>query len=277
MRLASLLITMAIGVVVGIAITTGTLTTGQAAIAVGIGVVVWFVAYVALATVHARRFNTESGAVMGMLGRGEHDKAAAIWSGWARKLTAPAVIVAAARHNVAWTRLRRGQLREALELFAANELTNLRWLRTSQIDSVSALDRALCSALLGDLEAARHALADAGMRTARGAHVSYPPMKAFVEAVIACREGRAAEAATLLADHWPEFESMTTGDVLRPLRIVRAFAIAAEGPRAAGQVETVLANATPAYPFEYTFLAAGDWTEMAAFLAGHGLDGRRAA
>jgi hypothetical protein len=181
----------------------------------------------------------------------------------------PAVITSAARHNLAWTTLRRGRLREALALFSTNELANARWLKANQIYSISALDRALCSALLGELDQARRAVDEAETRALR-AHLSYAAMKAFVDAVIACRDGRAAEAAKQLADHWAEYETMTTGDVLRPLRVVRAFALAAEGPRNAGQVETMIGSVRPAYPTEYAFLAVG-WPEMAAFLATHGL------
>lgn len=269
MRVAPLILTIVVGLLVGVAITLEVLTVGQAALAAGGAIVVWFLAYITIATYHAKRFNTESVAVMGMLGRGEHDKAAAIWGGWARRLTVPGVIAAAARHNVGWTALRRGQPREALELFSANERRDARSLKANQMYSVSALDRALCSALLGELEPARHALAEAEMRSLR-AHPSYAAMKAFVEAVIACREGRAAEAARALADHWAEYENLTTGDVLRPLRVVRAFAMAAEGARSAGPVETQVAMVRPGYPTEYEFLAVG-WPEMAAFLASHDL------
>lgn len=269
MRVAPLIVTIVVGLLVGVAITFEVLTTGQAALAAGGAILVWFIAYIAIATFHVKRFNAESVAVMGMLGRGEHDKAAAIWGGWARGLTVPGVIAAAARHNVAWTTLRRGQLREALELFVANELRDARSLKANQMYSVSALDRALCSALLGELDPARHALAEAEMRSLH-AHPSYDAMKAFVEAVIACRDGRAADAARKLAEHWAEYESMTTGDVVRPLRVVRAFAMAAEGPRNAGQVEAQVAMVRPSYPAEYDFLAVG-WPEMAAFLATHEL------
>ncbi len=258
-----------LGGCVGVAISFEAITVAQAAIVSAILVVVWFVGYLALASFGTRRFNAVSMTAIGMLSRGEIDKAAETWSPWTRGLTVPAVIRAAALHNVAWTILRRGQLREALEKFAANERANLKWLRAIHMHGVSAMDRGLCSALLGDLDAARHALAEGAMRSDRP-HQSLPVMQSFVESVIACRDGRAANAARALAERWSEYENLATGDVVRPLRVVRAFAIAAEGPRSAGQVETLVAMVRPSYPTEYEFLAVG-WPEMAAFLASHGL------
>ena len=254
MRVASLLITIAIGLAVGVAITAEWLTVGQTAIAAALGVAAWFIGYMLLANVHARRFNAQCVEAMAMLGRGEHEKAAQLWAGWGRRITVPAVIVAAARHNVAWATLRRGQLREALALFEQNETKNLKWLRANLMDSISALDRALCHALAGELEPARHALAEAGMRSHR-THPSYTPMKGFVEAVIACREGRADAAATNLAKHWAEYENMTTGDVSRPMRIVRAFA----------SKMAIEPSSAPAYPDEYAFLGVA-WPEMAQYI-----------
>jgi len=61
-----------------------------------------------------------------------------------------------------------------------------------------------------------------------------------------------------------------TGEALRPLRIVRAFAIAAAGPRDHGRADAVLAAARPAYPGEYEFVGKV-WPEMASFLASHGM------
>ncbi len=264
-----MVVTILIGGLVGAAITLDVLTVSQAAIAAGVAIVVWFVGYMAVATFHVKRFNADSVTMMAMLGRGEHDKAAELCAGWARGVTVPAVITSAARHNIAWATLRKGQLNEARALFSTNELANARWLKANQMYSVSALDRALCSALLGELDQARRALDDAETRALR-AHLSYAAMRAFVDAVIACRDGRAAEAAKALADRWTEYETMTTGDVLRPLRVVRAFALAQEGPRNAGQVETMISAVRPAYPTEYAFLAVS-WPEMAAFLASHGL------
>jgi hypothetical protein len=73
-----------------------------------------------------------------------------------------------------------------------------------------------------------------------------------------------------LDERWHEYEALLTGDIVRHLRVVRAFARAAAGPREAGTAAMDLASARPAYPGEYALLAA-EWPEMAAFLAAHEL------
>jgi hypothetical protein len=60
---------------------------------------------------------------------------------------------------------------------------------------------------------------------------SLAAMKLFVRAIVDCRAGRADDAVLYLDERWAEHEAMLSGDTLRPLRIVRAFAIAACGPR----------------------------------------------
>jgi hypothetical protein len=86
-----------------------------------------------------------------------------------------------------------------------------------------------------------------------------------------CRAGRAGAAVKLLDDRWMDCENALDGTWLRPLRVVRAFAIAAAGPREGGVAEAVLAPAKPlAFRGEYAFLGAA-WPEMAAFLAAHEL------
>ena len=57
---------------------------------------------------------------------------------------------------------------------------------------------------------------------------------------------------------------------LRPIRVLRAFAIAAGGVREAGSASAIIAGMRPTYPHELAFLGAA-WPEMAAFLASHEL------
>ena len=65
-------------------------------------------------------------------------------------------------------------------------------------------------------------------------------------------------------------EGMLTGETLRPMRVLRAFALASSDPRNAGKAEIDVAAARPQYPDEYRFLGVA-WPEMAVFLASHGL------
>lgn len=254
MKPLPLIIAISIGLVVGLATQFELVTSSQAAIATGGAVVLWLLAYYAAAKYHAKAFNTGSVLAMQMLSRGDYDGAAQHWARWSKGVTIPGTVIAATWQNLAWVMLRRGKLREALELYATIEKDHLRGLKTNKLDSITALDRGLCHALLGELEPARHALAEAGMRSLR-AHGSYVTGKAFAEAVIACREGRGAVVVKMFDEHWSEYESSATSDVTRPLRVVRAFA--------AGKPE--LAD-KPAYPGEYEFLGVA-WPEMAAFIA----------
>lgn len=98
-------------------------------------------------------------------------------------------------------------------------------------------------------------------------------MMALLRAVIDCRRGRAADAMVSLEHAWNEYEAAMTGEILRMMRVVRAFACAAgEGPRHQGQVERVLGDLRPRYAHEFVFLG-GAWPEMAAFFAANQLDG----
>jgi hypothetical protein len=134
----------------------------------------------------------------------------------------------------------------------------------------SAVDIALDYALLGDIAAAEKWMAEVEKRANDLSVPSLPAMKAFARSVVDCRTGRCAEAARNLDERWPEYEGILTGETLRPLRIVRAFAIAAGGPRDAGLAETVIAAARPAYPGEYDVLGMA-WPEMATFLVTHAI------
>jgi len=257
MKPVPLIIAISIGLLVGLATTFELVTVPQAAIAAGVAVVIWILAYAAFARIHANAFNAGSVEAMEMLSRGEYDQAILHWGRWGQGVTVPGVVIAATWQNIAWVTLRRGELRKALELYAMLERTHLRGLKANKLDSICALDRGLCHALLGELEPARHAVAEAGMRSVR-AHGSYAAGKAFAEAVLACRDGRAAVAAKMFDEHWSEYESSATADVTRPLRIVRAFA------------SQTAPSITAAYPGEFAFLAVA-WPEMAVFLETHSL------
>lgn len=252
MRVIPLVIAIVIGLLAGTAIVFDVLSTGQAALITGGLLLGWILLTYVITTIHAKRFNAECVTAMDLIARGDFDHAERVWTPYTRGVTMPELVAVSARHNIAWTKLRRGQLREAIAGFLANEQKHLRWLRTNKLDSVSALDRALCHALLNELDPARHALAEAGMRSTR-AHAMYPTMKAFVDAVIACRDGRTEWAAQHLTKHWSEYEGLATSDVVRPLGIIRAFA-SKEPP------------AKAAYPDEFAFLGV-EWPEMRAFLA----------
>jgi len=205
------------------------------------------------------------------LARGRFDEAGVIFENLVRDTEAwlPAM-AAIACHNLAWTAMRQGNMIRALELLKANETAHLKELTALALSVTSALDLAINHALLGELDAAARSLRDSETR-ARGQASANVSMAIFAHALVDCRAGRADDAAKLLDERWAECEAVTKGSELRPLRVMRAFAIASSGPRDAGQADAILAPAKPlAYRGEYAFLGSS-WPEMAAFLAAHDL------
>lgn len=95
-------------------------------------------------------------------------------------------------------------------------------------------------------------------------------MTTFSRAALHCRAGRFDDAVRLLDERWASCEGALTGGTLRPLRVLRGFAIASSNPRNAGLAEVALATSRPSFPGEYDFLGV-EWPELAAFLAAHDL------
>jgi hypothetical protein len=218
---------------------------------------------------HVREFQTENTAAVAALGRGELESARATFSRWAESARYPR-LAAVANHNLGWTLARQGQLQRAIEVAAANDERRLSALQANGLGPTSAIDLALYHALAGSLDDARRWLGVADGRKAMVTLPTAPAMRAMAQAVIDCRDGNAAEAARALDERWREYEALLTGDIVRPLRIVRAFARAAAGPREVGTAQMELVSARPAYPGEYAMLGV-EWPEMAAFLAAHEL------
>lgn len=179
------------------------------------------------------------------------------------------VITAVARHNLGWTLMRQGRLREAIDVVADNDATHQRDLESLAMYATSA-DLALYCALLGKLDEAESWLKAVDERAAKQHNASLPAMRAFSQAVLDCRRDRCEDAARSLDEEWGKCEAVLTGADLRPLRVVRAFAHAARGPRASGIADDCLASMRPAYEGELDFLGVA-WPEMQAFLVSHGL------
>jgi hypothetical protein len=98
----------------------------------------------------------------------------------------------------------------------------------------------------------------------------YQAYSTLARAVIDCRSDRCAEAAQELDQVWRICEAELTGEQLRPLRIVRAFAVSNGGAHAGGSPEAALATVRPAYAGEHDYLGKA-WPEMARYLADNGL------
>ena len=158
--------------------------------------------------------------------------------------------------------MRQGRLESAIEQLANNDEWHRDGLQQTGVAGMNAVDLAFCYALLGQLDHAEIWMAEADRRSGELTPPSVPTMKVFCRAVIDCRSERCSDAARMLDERWSECEATQTGEVLRPLKIVRAFAIAAAGPRSPGNVERI----RPAYQGEFDFLGVA-WPSMATFLA----------
>jgi hypothetical protein len=216
----------------------------------------------------ANRFLVAHAAALGQIQRGELETARnAMWA-WSERAR-HARIGAVARHTLGWTLMRQNELDDAAAVLDDNEANLLVPMIALGLAATSAADLALVHALRGELDKAEAWLARAEERREKSRSPSIGAMLAFSRAVWLCRKGERDGAAKLHDEGWAGYEASFTGDVLRPLRVVRAFA-QATGPRSGGVAEAALPTLRPAYPGEYTFLGT-KWPEMAAFLACHEL------
>ncbi len=186
------------------------------------------------------------------------------------------VLSALARHNLGWTLMRQGRLEEAHAVLSDNDATHERQLKRLLLHGTSSVDLSLYSALLGKIDEAESWFGITERRAAVAANPSLPAMRVFARAVLDCRKERYEDAARLLDERWAECEAALTGSDLRPLRVVRAFALAAAGPRSAGVAESMLASSKPVYEGEYDYLGVA-WPAMETFLVSHRLTRKAAA
>jgi hypothetical protein len=228
------------------------------------------VAYRVVHRQEAQRFMVDNQAALAALARGDFATAEDAYRRWALRTRVPGVS-ALARHNLAWTLMRKCDFAASLAVLRDNDERNSKVLRRLGLYATNAIDRGIDHALLGELRDAERCANEARRRL--GGAVKNANARAklvLVEAVIACRSGRAEEGVRAIEDIWAESESLLTGELVRPLRVVRAFAMSQAGPRDAGLAHRFIVAARPNYPGEYDFLATA-WPEMAQFLDVHEL------
>jgi tetratricopeptide (TPR) repeat protein len=175
-----------------------------------------------------------------------------------RLVRAPLAPNGVARFNLGLALLRLGDLRGAVDAFDSAERSRARALRPAVAAMI-----ALCDALAGDLDAADRWVAEARRRSASPTSVTRVHLAA--EAIVRLRRGDAAGAAQLLAETWGELERSTAADLVRALRLVRAFAVERSALGEAPEPDELLAGARPFRPGEYGWVAAG-WPEMGRYL-----------
>jgi hypothetical protein len=217
-----------------------------------------------------RKLGAEHDQALAAMQRGEFARARDVFWRLA-STTKVATIDAIARHNLAWATMRLGDLQHASELWADNESRHGTTLVRVGLAATSSVDLALCHALMGNLTAAESWLATAGPRAQDPLNrPNVPELLIFVRATIDCRARRCADAARQLDEEWARCEASLVGSTLRVMRVIRGFALAADGPRNAGLATSALANMRPVYADEFDFLGVA-WPEMASFLVTNGL------
>lgn len=164
--------------------------------------------------------------------------------------------------NLGLTLLRLADVRGALAAFAAAERAGGRRGRGLLAAAVAG-DLALCYALLGELDAAEAWALEARRRVQRPGHPSR--LHVVAEAVALDRRGHDEAAARRLAERWGELELTTSADLMRGLRLVRAYVLERAGGTP-GEVEALLAGARPFRRGEYAWLYAG-WKELEVWAA----------
>ncbi len=208
-----------------------------------------------------RTFAAANKRAVDLMAAGDSAAAAQSFRRLARTPLAPAAV---ARLNLGLALLRLGDLRGALEAFAAAERSRLKALRPMVAAMI-----ALCDALAGELDAAGRWIEEARRRAESPASTTRVHLVA--EAIVRVRRGDAPGAARLLDETWGEIERCTAADFVRAFRLVRAFAMESAGGAAAAQAPDLLSGARPFREGEYTWIAAG-WPEMARYLATHGFE-----
>jgi len=217
----------------------------------------------------AHRFVEDIDQGASALARGDLTLAHAIFSLWSSNGTFPRG-TPWARHYLSWTLMRMGALQQAVVIGDDTVRRYARVLEASGLLPLVVVNLALYHAVLGNLDKAQLELTSAEHHPRARRLSSLPAMKALVRAVLDCRHGRCADAVRMLDEKWSECEATLTGETLRPLRVIRAFALAAADLRSAGFSEIAIASAKPVYAGEYDFLGL-TWREMATFLVTHQL------
>ncbi|HEX3769930.1 MAG TPA: hypothetical protein VHV30_03650 [Polyangiaceae bacterium] len=215
-----------------------------------------------------RRFSTANAAGLQALADGEYEKAGSTFERLARSYRWPKLVRTVSAQNLAIARLYQGRLPEALSALETAERES-RWAPHLRPNIAAFL--AVTNAVRGSLDVARRWREE----TAQRATSAQDPALAagfltFADAVIGVREGKYAEVIKTLDERWAQIEGSLTARTTRPMRVLRAFAIAqSRGKRDAGKVQKTMASLEPIRPGEFALLEA-EWPEVAAFLRVHG-------
>jgi tetratricopeptide (TPR) repeat protein len=208
------------------------------------------------------RFNRENAEGIALLHKGVPEKAAEIFERLIRRHRHMRNLSAVAQYNAGVARLREGKPERAIEflMLVANDK------RVGQTMASASAELTSAYAIAGRLDEASESLAKAEQRGNVNAFTL-----AWPRTLLAARRGEHAELARGLEQRWRELESVLSGDVMRRLLLIRAFAVASvDGPRSAGAAQPLVDRLRPSVPGEYDWLSAR-WPELGAFLEAHQL------
>jgi hypothetical protein len=208
------------------------------------------------------RFNVDNAVAETQLARGQVELALAQLVGMRQRYRRWRSLRNAVEHNLARVELRQGKLDSALDRFAA--VANSRGkVEMAETRRKAMLHLAIGYALKGDVTAATAWL---------GAFDKWPGALCVVDplarALIELRRGHYDAVARDLETRWRELEQRLTGDGLRPLRVVRAFAVAHGTSRDAEAAPALLQPLGQGAREELRWLGAG-WPELQQFIDAH--------
>ena len=179
--------------------------------------------------------------------------------------------VAVARINLAHALFRQGDLRGATaEAIGVEQTIGLIW--SSDVRTHATLLLARLYAVQGETAAAERWIAEGRKRLARsGSRLVIAASLRIAEAIVCCRQGRFGEAAEMLDQDMRRIEAALAVSDLAVVWLLRAFAAAQlTSPRDAGAVTPFIAVLRTQPPGTFDHLA-GQWPELAMFLAENGL------
>jgi hypothetical protein len=205
------------------------------------------------------RFNRENNEAVALLRKGVVARASDAFEQLVRRYRWPRDVRLVARLNGGIARLRIGEPKAALELLEPI-------MRQPLTQALASAEAAVAHAFLGQLDQAAKCLDRAMTTPGADVHTLVWP-----RALVAARRGELALLARRLDEKWRELEGSLTGETLRSLTLLRAFALATlAGPRGPGDAEPLLARVRPVSQGEFAWLTVG-WPELAAFLAANQL------
>jgi hypothetical protein len=231
----------------------------SALVTIGFGLLMWRLVAWGRAS---RRFNGEDTAAQTLLARGQLAEAGAQFEAMAKRYRWRSLRMAA-EHSLAVVELRQGQIDRALDRLAAQVKKPPGIVIIGDTRRTALLHLAIGYAIKGDVTAAQ-AWLDAFNKMPGPLNVRTQLAITLLE----LRRGNFDAVAKDLESRWRELEQQLTGDGLRPLRLLRAFAVAHLTTRDAELAPTFLQPLGAGAREELMWLGAA-WPELAQFIAAH--------